>query len=218
MLGALGVLPAVILAGWLDEVVRRWWARSYMGARLRGWWHTRLIEPDHPMHQFPASAGHRQLGWQPRTDQPSASPGMSPGISPGMAATLRASAIGITGVSSRPERPVAGQAAPLDQSPGLELLIELRDTGWALQPIVVAGEVIVVRGVRTWPDGWTDAIRVRDAADAAGQRRDQTGKVVWRCEGSLVEVVERLRALPVPYRRGAPWPTNGRRAGWRWVS
>jgi hypothetical protein len=33
-IAAVGLLPALVFANWLV----RQWARSYLGARLRGWW------------------------------------------------------------------------------------------------------------------------------------------------------------------------------------
>jgi hypothetical protein len=96
------------------------------------------------------------------------------------------------------------QAAALAQFPELQRLIDLRDAGWLFLPTIADGEVIQVHGVRTWPEGWADAVRVRYTTDAAGLRNDHTGGVTWQREGTLTEVVDGLIALPAPSGRLAP--------------
>lgn len=66
------------------------------------------------------------------------------------------------------------------------------------------GELTEVRGVRTWPDGSADAVRVRYTTDAAALRTDHDEGVVWQREGSLVEVVDGQLTLPPPSAPGAP--------------
>ena len=98
----------------------------------------------------------------------------------------------------------------------LRRLIELRDSGhWLFLPTVHDDETIDLRGVRTWPDGSADAIRVCFTTDAAGVRTDRDGGVVWRLEGGLVEVVDELIALPAPGAPGAPRLVKGTSGGWR---
>ncbi|MGH4019535.1 MAG: hypothetical protein ACRDT0_09925 [Pseudonocardiaceae bacterium] len=58
------------------------------------------------------------------------------------------------------------------------------------------GEITEIRGVRTWPDGSADAIRVRYTTDAAALRTDHDGGAVWQREDSLVDVVDGLLTLP----------------------
>ncbi|MFE0020702.1 hypothetical protein [Amycolatopsis sp. NPDC059021] len=83
-------------------------------------------------------------------------------------------------------------------------LIDLRDAGWAFFPTLVDGQVVQVRGVRPWPQGWADAIAVRYTTDAYALRCDSVGGVVWRREGTLRDVVDGLLELPSPLERGAP--------------
>ncbi|MCU1682467.1 MAG: hypothetical protein JWQ81_3206 [Amycolatopsis sp.] len=99
------------------------------------------------------------------------------------------------------------EAAALAAFPELRRLVDLRDTGrWTFLPECDAdGELIEVRGVRTWPgSGSADALRVRYTTDAAGLRCDDVGGVVWRREGTLADVVDGLVSLPAPDAPGAP--------------
>ena len=50
---------------------------------------------------------------------------------------------------------------------------------------------------------------MRFTTDAMGLRADHAGGVVWSIEGTLVEVLDGLTALPAPFERGAPHPANG---------
>ena len=95
-------------------------------------------------------------------------------------------------------------AIALAAFPELRGLADLREAGWSFLPKTDSdGELVEVRGVRTWPgSGSADAILVRYATDAAGVRSDDDGLLVWRREGSLTEVVDALIALPPP---GAPY-------------
>lgn len=83
--------------------------------------------------------------------------------------------------------------------PALQRLLDLRDVGWQFQRTEVE-----VRGFRTWPGAWADAIAVRYTSDAFGVRVDLDGGVVWRKEGSLLDVVDGLLALPTPGDQFAP--------------
>lgn len=64
--------------------------------------------------------------------------------------------------------------------------------------------MVQVNGLREWPGGWVDALRVRYVTDAAGLRSDHAGGVTWQREGTLVEVVDGLISLPMPGERTAP--------------
>jgi hypothetical protein len=75
---------------------------------------------------------------------------------------------------------------------------DLRSAGWLFAPITEDGAVVELRGLRTWPHGWTDVLLLRDVGDAAGMRADPDGRVTWRREGSLTEVIDGLLTLPVP--------------------
>ena len=97
-------------------------------------------------------------------------------------------------------------AAALAAFPDLQHLLDLRDAGWIFFPRTDRyGELVEVRGVRTWPgSGSADAIMVRYTTDAAALRTDDDGGIVWQREGTLAEVVEGLVLLPPPWAPGAP--------------
>jgi hypothetical protein len=89
--------------------------------------------------------------------------------------------------------------------PELQRLADLRDAGWSFVPVTDdGGEVVELRGVRAWPDGYADALMVRYTTDAAGLRCNDTGALVWQREGGLAEVVDGLLTLPAPGAPGAP--------------
>jgi hypothetical protein len=94
--------------------------------------------------------------------------------------------------------------AALTEFPELRRLVELLRAGWQLLPVSSGGELVEVRGVRVWPDEWLDAIVMRFTTDAAGQRRDRFGGVVWEHAGDLADVVDGLLALPAPNDLSAP--------------
>lgn len=96
--------------------------------------------------------------------------------------------------------------------PELRSLADLLDAGWSFMPIQdTDGELVEIRGVRTWPDsGSADAVMVRYVTDAAALRTDHAGGVVWQREGTLAEVVDGLLALPTPGSRLAPRLVTGR--------
>ncbi|HEX7659718.1 MAG TPA: hypothetical protein VF444_09570 [Pseudonocardiaceae bacterium] len=64
--------------------------------------------------------------------------------------------------------------------------------------------MVEVHGVRPWPQGWADALRVRYTTDAAAVRCDHTGAITWRAEGTLTDVIAGLISLPAPGDRLAP--------------
>jgi hypothetical protein len=95
--------------------------------------------------------------------------------------------------------------AVLRAYPELCRLLELRmDGGWFFQPVLVAGELELLTGARSWPHGWSDAIAIRDVSDAKAFRCDPAGGEVWQREGGLVEVIDGLVELPAPDQPGAP--------------
>ncbi|MDQ3989291.1 MAG: hypothetical protein M3291_08865 [Actinomycetota bacterium] len=96
------------------------------------------------------------------------------------------------------------EAAALAAFPELRWLLDLREAGWVFLPGFSGGELIEVRGVRTWPGGWADGMRVRYTTDAAALRIDQDGGVVWQREGTLCEVADGLLTLPPPSAPDAP--------------
>ncbi|MFD8496019.1 hypothetical protein [Amycolatopsis sp. NPDC059657] len=94
--------------------------------------------------------------------------------------------------------------AAMAEFPELTRLAELHDAGWQFEPVIRDGVVIQVNGLRRWPDGWVDALRVRYVTDAAGLRADHAGGVTWQREGTLTDVVDGLVSLPLPSERTAP--------------
>lgn len=89
--------------------------------------------------------------------------------------------------------------------PVLRKLIELRDGGgWFFFPVIRDGELALLAGARSWPDGWSDAISIRDSTDAKAFRCDHAGGQVWCREGTLDEVIDALVELPPPNTPGAP--------------
>jgi hypothetical protein len=104
--------------------------------------------------------------------------------------------------------------------PELRRLADLLDAGWSFMPIQDSdGELVEVRGVRTWPDsGSADAVMVRYVTDAAALRTDHAGGMVWQREGTLAEVVDGLLALPSPGAPGAPRLVRGRVPSGLWMS
>lgn len=95
-------------------------------------------------------------------------------------------------------------AGAMAEFPELAHLVALCQAGWTLLPTVADNEVTEVHGVRTWSEGWADAIRVRYVTDARGLRMDHTGGITWQKEGTLVEVVDGLISLPPPGEPNAP--------------
>jgi hypothetical protein len=94
---------------------------------------------------------------------------------------------------------LAEDAAALAAYPELQRLVDLRDVGWRFMPVSEDGELVELRGLRTWPDaGCADALRVRYSTEARGLRVDHAGTVVWQRDGTLGDVVEGLIGLPAP--------------------
>lgn len=99
----------------------------------------------------------------------------------------------------------AHDATAVAAFPQLQALIELRNAGWTLRPVLDDNhEVTVVQGFRVYPHGWVDAIGVRYTTDAQALRCDPDGGVVWKRTGGLVEVFDALRELPCPRMGNAP--------------
>lgn len=95
--------------------------------------------------------------------------------------------------------------------PELRCLIDLRDSGgWVFFPSNEDGDVIDLRGLRVWRQGYADAFLVRGPTDAAALRADHTGGVVWQCDGTLVDVVAELMVLPPPGTPHSPRLVRGR--------
>jgi hypothetical protein len=100
--------------------------------------------------------------------------------------------------------------AALAAYPELRRLVELREGGgWFFQPVRVDGELELLTGARMWPDGWSDAIAIRDVGNARAFRCDPIGGEVWKREGGLVEVIDGLVELPAPDEPNAPRLVKG---------
>jgi hypothetical protein len=109
-------------------------------------------------------------------------------------------------------------AAALAQFLELRRLADLRDAGWTFTPrLDDDGQLDWLTGLRTWPEGQADALRIKSPTDAAGIRCDHAGGVLWELEGTLAEVVDGLLALPVPGDRLAPRLVRGRPQGGLWL-
>lgn len=97
----------------------------------------------------------------------------------------------------------------LMEFPQLGRLVELCAAGWAFLPIRDGdGQLTELRGMRMWPGGYADALRLRYVSDAAAIRCDHAGGVLWQRTGTLTDVTEGLLALPAPDRPGAPQPVT----------
>lgn len=96
-------------------------------------------------------------------------------------------------------------AAPaLAEFPQLRRLLQLRAAGWSFLPIRDDnGELAELRGIRMWPGGYADALRLRYVTDAAAVRFDHTGGLLWQRTGTLTDVTDGLLDLP-PDHPGAP--------------
>lgn len=98
-------------------------------------------------------------------------------------------------------------AAAVRAFPELAGLILLRNAGWLFFPPRTAdGELIELDGFLAWPDGWTDAIRIRSTTDVMALRIDghEPPGVVWERTGSLTQVIDGLVSLPAPGDGSAP--------------
>lgn len=95
--------------------------------------------------------------------------------------------------------------AAVREFPSLQRLVDLRDRGgWAFLPIHDDNVLILLTGVRVWPDGSSDAFAIRDAADARAYRCNPVGGVVWLLEGDTTEVLDGVLGLPNPSDPRAP--------------
>jgi hypothetical protein len=97
----------------------------------------------------------------------------------------------------------ATQAA-VAEFPELAHLADLVSGGWVFVPVLTDGQLSAVQGARIWPTYWADVIDVRYTTDAQALRADPDGHVVWKHEGTLVDVVQALLELPAPDAVPAP--------------
>lgn len=88
----------------------------------------------------------------------------------------------------------------------LARLADLTGAGMCWMPpgVDLGGHVNSLFGLRAWPDGYVDAIRVLDTTDVKAMRIDHEGGIVWQREGTLDDVVDGLLELPASDTPGAP--------------
>lgn len=90
------------------------------------------------------------------------------------------------------------ERAAFAEHPELRWLAALRDRGgWRF----THHHGVAATGIRTWPDGTTDALVIRGPGEACGQRTDPGGRAVWTRGGTLAEVVAGLLELSPPGQR-----------------
>lgn len=111
----------------------------------------------------------------------------------------------MTLVANGPQHPIGRGAPALAEFPQLGRLVELRAAGWLFFRVRDdAGALTELRGVRVWPGGYADALRLRYVTDATAVRCDHEGGVLWQRSGTLTDVADGLLGLPAPDRPGAP--------------
>jgi hypothetical protein len=90
--------------------------------------------------------------------------------------------------------------------PELKRLVALRESGaWKLAVEVDEhGAPQLVTGALTHVDGSRDILGVRSQSEVRAIRLNPVGELVFRREGSLVEVVDALLELPSPLHPRAP--------------
>lgn len=95
--------------------------------------------------------------------------------------------------------------------PSLRHLLLLREAGWDFLPVEgpdVDGSVL--DGVKVWPRGWRDCIRVKEETEALGLRihvaadAHTENEIVWERSGTIEELVSEFLAMPAPEDRLAP--------------
>lgn len=99
----------------------------------------------------------------------------------------------------------------MTDDPERAALAHLAGNGWRMLPQCrTADEAVALHLARWWPGRVVDAVYVQlphsgcDTAQAFAVRVNALGDCVWRCCGSLVEVCDKLRALPDPTDPKAP--------------
>jgi hypothetical protein len=94
---------------------------------------------------------------------------------------------------------------PLIEFPELQRLVDLRMAGWKfIARHDAVRELDQVDGLRMWPEGHADALKVRSQTDASAVRFDPAGGLRWSSTGTVVDVVDALLALPIPSDPLAP--------------
>lgn len=139
-----------------------------------------------------------------------------PGATP-VTVTAHLRLLGLWRSPAREEPTVSATEAALAAWPELRKLADLRAANWIFFPkLDPDGDLTQINGLRKWPGGRADVIRVRYTTDAAGLRGDRAGGVLWQGEGTLADVVDELLRLPTPGTVGAPALVKGSKS-WLWT-
>jgi hypothetical protein len=100
--------------------------------------------------------------------------------------------------------------AAIEAYPQLGRLLDLKASGpWVFRLGKVGEALTVLLGYRVWPDGWSEAIAIRNDDDVRAFRCDSEAAEVWAREGTLAEVLDGLLELPAPDTPGAPRLAKG---------
>ncbi len=100
--------------------------------------------------------------------------------------------------------------------PELAALVRLRDAGWKFIAVPDEhGRPAEHDGVRAWPGGWVDGIRITSSTNVLGIRvsPDEPPAITWDRTGTLEQVVNALLELPAPGDRFAPRFARGSASG-----
>jgi hypothetical protein len=101
------------------------------------------------------------------------------------------------------------QRTAIERYPELAGLLHLtRAGGW--QVSLLPGERFLA--LRVHPDGHTDSLVIFGQSNAATQRLNPHGELVWQRSGTTADAVNHLLDLPAPGARGAPYLVIGRGA------
>jgi hypothetical protein len=97
----------------------------------------------------------------------------------------------------------------LTRWPVLQRLIDARAAGWAFAYAEQDG-VAEVTALHAWPDGSLDVMRMRGETDAEALRVDPADDIVWKHDGTVADVVDRVSELCPPGDPLAPRLALGR--------
>jgi hypothetical protein len=110
--------------------------------------------------------------------------------------------------------------AALVAFPELRKLVDLRERCWTFFLHTRHGELVQINGLRAWPGGYADAIRVRNTTDVSALRCDHTGGALWHTDhgsgirtslnnpdasSSAIPQPTTIRSLTASEQTGAPF-------------
>jgi hypothetical protein len=93
--------------------------------------------------------------------------------------------------------------------PVLQRLIDAREIGWVFAYVEQRG-VAEVTALYAWPDGSLDVMRMRGETDAEALRVDPADYIVWKHDGTVADVIDRVSELRPPGDALAPRLALGR--------